>query len=149
MHEYFFLLSVFGLVLLFAIVSQIIIEKREKARTEKLYPVAQALGFQFFPKPAPTYEQLIHKFSLFKFGEMKRICNLMELQQPSLTIMLFDYLYYSGKFERKQTVVCFHVRQKRFPNFYLLPRMSPYKATHWFVQHEVSFAQDRFSLNNM
>jgi hypothetical protein len=77
--------------------------QREKKRTAAFKQAADQLGFEFFPKGDPTYQQALANAPLCSRGTGKKLTNLLRGSSASLQVGIFDYRYITGSGQHSQT----------------------------------------------
>lgn len=98
----------------------------ERCRTRNLKPIAQQLGFQFFPQATERISPLISAFDLSWRGHFRQVRNLMEGKRNEKSVLIFDYQYTLGSSKAHQTywqtVVLLADPALHLPKFGLRPR---------------------------
>ncbi len=117
----------------------------ERKRTDALRQACLRLGYSFFPRAEPGFQNELSRFSLFNHGHSRVLKNLMRGAGPDAEIAIFDYRYTvgSGKNQhtKKQTVVRLRSAKLNLPAFTLNPENIMHKIGAVFGYQDIDFAQ--------
>ncbi|GIX05418.1 MAG: hypothetical protein KatS3mg114_1287 [Planctomycetaceae bacterium] len=139
-----FELFVIGSLLLVAVIAGLHWHQQQHRRAE-LQRIAEELGWQFDPVPAPSLFHLLKDLMPFRIGHAQAITNLVQGEIAQVTVMIFDFRYETGggKNHRshKQTMMCFRSRERRFPNLQLCPERFYHAWAEWLGYEDIDFPE--------